>query len=186
LKVIQILVDFNYDLAREYIIRRLFIPYCAFMFCYFVFMNYIYESHDNNPVSKQLFYPFLALNVIGATYFMANEIKQLRTEGFEYLISVWNYIDLIPPFGIYLISLLLLIDQLSSFELSLSIVRTILSLTTFFMWFKFLYFLRIFKSTGYLIRMIFEVIKDMRNFFLVLLITIAAFGDSFLRISLAN
>jgi hypothetical protein len=54
------------------------------------------------------------------------------------------------------------------------------------MWFKFLYFLRIFKSTGYLIRMIVEVIKDMKNFFLVLFITIAAFGDAFLRISLAN
>lgn len=54
------------------------------------------------------------------------------------------------------------------------------------MWFKLLYFLRIFKNTGYLIRMIVEVIYDMRHFFLVLLITIAAFGDSFLSISLAN
>lgn len=57
---------------------------------------------------------------------------------------------------------------------------------TFFMWFKFLYFLRIFTSFGYLIRMIVEVIKDMRNFFLVLFITIAAFGDSFLALSLGN
>jgi hypothetical protein len=46
--------------------------------------------------------------------------------------------------------------------------------------------MRIFKNTGYLIRMIFEVVADMRNFFLVLLITIAAFGDSFLRLSLGN
>lgn len=64
--------------------------------------------------------------------------------------------------------------------------RGLLSVITFFMWFKFLYFLRIFKNTGYLIRMIVEVVKDMRNFFLVLLITIAAFGDSFLRLSLGN
>ena len=54
------------------------------------------------------------------------------------------------------------------------------------MWFKFLYFLRIYKSTGYLISMIFEVIKDMRYFFLVLLLTIIAFGDSFLSISYGN
>ena len=54
------------------------------------------------------------------------------------------------------------------------------------MWFKFLYFLRIFEKTGYLIRMIIEVIIDMRYFFLVLLITVAAFGESFLRLSLAN
>ena len=54
------------------------------------------------------------------------------------------------------------------------------------MWMKFLYFLRIFKETGYLIRMIVEVVKDMRNFFLVLLITVAAFGDSFSTIALGN
>jgi len=54
------------------------------------------------------------------------------------------------------------------------------------MWFKILYFLRIFKPTGYLIRMIFTVIYDMRFFFLVLLITLVAFGDSFYIISEAN
>ncbi len=54
------------------------------------------------------------------------------------------------------------------------------------MWFKVLYFLRIYKSTGYLISMIFEVIKDMRFFFLVLLITIIAFADSLLSIANAN
>jgi hypothetical protein len=54
------------------------------------------------------------------------------------------------------------------------------------MWFKFLYFLRVFQPTGYLIRMIIEVIFDMKYFFLLLLITIAAFGDSFLRIATAN
>ena len=54
------------------------------------------------------------------------------------------------------------------------------------MWLKLLYFLRIFKNTGYLIRMIIEVIYDMRSFLLVLLITIAAFGDSMLTISQGN
>ena len=71
-------------------------------------------------------------------------------------------------------------------HLSDDVERIVLSIVTFFMWFKFLYFLRIFKSTGYLIRMIVEVVKDMRYFFLVLLITVAAFGDSFSNIAVAN
>jgi len=54
------------------------------------------------------------------------------------------------------------------------------------MWFKFLYFLRIFKKTGYLIRMIIKVMDDMKPFLLVLLITTIAFADSLLCISLAN
>jgi hypothetical protein len=77
---------------------------------------------------------------------------------------------------------------LSKADISLptNVKASIEAITTFFMWFKFLYFLRIFKSTGYLIRMIIEVCIDMKNFFLVLFITIAAFGDAFLRISLYN
>lgn len=54
------------------------------------------------------------------------------------------------------------------------------------MWFKFLYFFRIFESYGYLTRLIMVVIYDMRHFLVVLLITIIAFGDSFLTLSLGN
>jgi hypothetical protein len=46
--------------------------------------------------------------------------------------------------------------------------------------------MRIFKDTGYLIRMIITVIIDMRHFFLVLMIGLLAFSDSFLAIALGN
>ena len=54
------------------------------------------------------------------------------------------------------------------------------------MWLKFLYFLRIFQSTGYLIRIIIEVCVDMRHFLLVLLLTFVAFGDAMRSISTSN
>ena len=54
------------------------------------------------------------------------------------------------------------------------------------MWVKLMQNLRIFKSTGYLIRMIVEVIHDMGIFLFILLITLLGFGDSFLRLSLGN
>jgi len=54
------------------------------------------------------------------------------------------------------------------------------------MWFKLLYFMRIFDNTSYLIRMIICVIIDMKTFLLILFVTIAAFGDSFYAISKAN
>ena len=55
-----------------------------------------------------------------------------------------------------------------------------------FIWLKFLYFLRIFESTGYLIRIIIQVVIDMRHFLFVLLLTFVAFGDAFYNISNAN
>jgi hypothetical protein len=51
------------------------------------------------------------------------------------------------------------------------------------LWIKFLYFFRIFQSTGYLIRIITEVVIDMRHFLLILALTIIAFGDAMRSIS---
>jgi len=71
-------------------------------------------------------------------------------------------------------------------EMSVALIRSILAISTFFMWLKLLYIMRIFKATGYLIRMIIDVIADMGIFLLLLLITIFAFGDSLLTLSYGN
>jgi hypothetical protein len=54
------------------------------------------------------------------------------------------------------------------------------------MWLKLLYFFRIFKSFGYLIRLLILVIDDMRTFLGVFFFTIIAFSDSLLTISNGN
>jgi hypothetical protein len=51
------------------------------------------------------------------------------------------------------------------------------------LWIKFLYFFRIFQSTGYLIRIIISVLVDMRHFLFIMLLTIIAFGDAMRSIS---
>lgn len=63
------------------------------------------------------------------------------------------------------------------------IIQSMLSLI---IWLKLLYFLRIFKATGYLIRTIVEVVIKMRYFLLMLLLTLVAFGDSLRQISTSN
>jgi len=54
------------------------------------------------------------------------------------------------------------------------------------MWAKQLYFLRVFDSYSYLIRMITLVIYDMKEFMVVLLIAVLAFSDTFRTISDGN
>ena len=51
------------------------------------------------------------------------------------------------------------------------------------LWIKFLYFFRIFQSTGYLIRIIIEVVVDMRYFLFIMFLTTIAFGDAMRSIS---
>lgn len=100
--------------------------------------------------------------------------------GLEYLSSIWNYVDLIPPI---LITAIVIQDAL---RLKYDFLHVLHAVACILMWFKFLYFLRIFKSTGYLIRMIIEVIFDMKVFFIVLVIVLCAFGDAFLSLSNGN
>jgi hypothetical protein len=50
-------------------------------------------------------------------------------------------------------------------------------------WMKFLYFLRSFMETAYLIRMITSVFADMTQFMIVLAITIIGFADAFSSLS---
>lgn len=56
----------------------------------------------------------------------------------------------------------------------------------FLAWIKLLYFMRIYKSTGFLIRIIISVIVDMRYFIFLLLTTVLAFGDAFQSLAKTN
>lgn len=57
-------------------------------------------------------------------------------------------------------------------------VRPLGSITVFLMWFKLLYFLRLFLPTLYMIRMIMEVFIDMYTFVIVLFLAFIAFGNA--------
>ena len=54
------------------------------------------------------------------------------------------------------------------------------------MWFKLLYFFRLFDSTSYLIRIIVTVVLDMKNFFLVFVFMNVGLGNAFLVLNNGN
>lgn len=120
-----------------------------------------------------------------ALYFLVYETTQFMIQGRSYLTSGWNYIDLLSPIGVIAILLLNFLEDKGT-NINSELHRTIIALTTFFMWLKILYILRIFKETGYLIRAIIEVIYSMRIFLLILFLTAVLFGDSFLKLSMGS
>ena len=96
---------------------------------------------------------------------------------------MWNYIDLLPPFIICTICIIeASIKDRIAFYNSKAVI-CIFSFSSFMMWIKLIYFLRLFKSFAYLIRMIIRVIVDMGPFLVIMFITIVAFAESFLIIS---
>lgn len=179
------MIDFNYPLCKTFVMIFLFIPFCCFHVLFVIHANVIYEHRDENETYKNANLGVSICLLIFSTYFVSNEVRQLIREGTEYIISVWNYIDLIGPIGV-IFTIIICLTDFAGKDIDETMLRCVYSVTTLFMWIKLLYFLRIFKSTGYLIRLIVEVVSDMGIFLLVLLITLTAFGDAMLRLSLSN
>jgi hypothetical protein len=127
-------------------------------------------------------FPMQILLGIFSLYFLRNETRQMIDDGPDYLTSIWNYIDIITP------TTVLTVLGINSLNIVIGdeTERILQAIGVFFMWFKFLYFFRIFKKYGYLIRLIITVISDMSTFLVVLFFTLVAFGDTFLTISNGN
>ena len=207
---IRKMIDFKWVLAKKYTIRKLLMPYLAFMFVYLSYMNYFYLIRFSEGWYQYIDTLYVIILGLFSAYFVTMELKQLRNEGLVYLSSIWNYLDLIPPFALAVFLPMEIMgffdyqekmneyiarQRLANFlgqtlEDTTVTIRTIegilQSVISLILWLKLLYFLRIFKSTGYYIRTIIEVIMDIKYFLLMLVLTIVAFGDSMRQISESN
>ena len=101
---------------------------------------------------------------------------QIKASGANYFTDPWNYIDSVPPVMVLLIAIMNVLKI--NTQAAESIESIMKSLGSLFMWLKLLYFLRIYPATGYLVRMIVQVIQEMKVFLLFLLITIIAVSDA--------
>ena len=128
-------------------------------------------------------YLFFFLVILGI-YLLIFEFIQLFKQGFLYFLDFWNYIDVLP------ISFLLYLDYRSldytvednpvSTQRSFAVITK--AFASMLLFFKLIYFLRSSKSLGWLIRLVIEVILDMKEFFIVVLVMVIAFSCAFLII----
>ncbi len=181
------LIEFKWGIVKEYTMKKLLFPFFVYMLVFMVYKNFIMEPYYlHTPLSdftalRLVFMIIFQVLLLGfSAYFLENEYKQVKEEGAHYFLQVWNYIDIISPVMIVLQMILMLVMDFQPFMLTMNAIASL------FMWFKFLYFLRIFKMTSYLVQLVIQVIYDMQGFMIVLLITIMAFSDAFLSISLGN
>jgi hypothetical protein len=132
--------------------------------------------------------------VVFSLYFLYLELMQIKNEGLKgYFYSFWNIVDIFPIIIVLTLYMLTAKDIIHEWDPETDAGtrnRTIYacgySIATLFLWLKFLYFLRIFDSFGFLVRAINQVIIDMKSFMLILLLVITAFGDSFKVMNIAN
>lgn len=195
-KSVQALIDFKYGQVKRATILKLFVPYIVFLGLFVFYIDHVVVEHRIEGNKDAFYGGMIAIQLAlmaFSVYFLVNEFRQLLYQPAKYFTNFWNYIDLTPPllvFGIIAAFWLSNSRRIAKEAEVANVVdeteATFNSLATFFMWFKLLYFLRIFSEFSYLIRLIVQVIFDMRHFLAVFFITIVAFGDSFYSLSLAN
>lgn len=95
---------------------------------------------------------------------------------------MWNYFDIGPS----IVNIIICGNDLIGQRFPRYVESTLNATAALMLWFKMLYFLRVFPGTGFYIRMITEVIIDMKHFFGILLICIIGFSDAFYSLSIGN
>mmetsp|Transcript_33876 Transcript_33876/g.24919 ORF Transcript_33876/g.24919 Transcript_33876/m.24919 type:complete len:250 (+) Transcript_33876:3741-4490(+) len=184
-KAITKFIDFKWPLVFHYTVRKLFIPFLVYMVAYVLFMSWIYLKRYESLGWEYTSYVFMAILILYSLYFCFIEISQIREEGPKYLTSVWNYLDMVPPFFL-LVFIPLAYEGYFEDPAHKSLEASMQGIMSLFIWLKMLYFLRIFDQTGYLVRIIIEVIYDMRYFLMILILTFVAFADSYYQINTSN
>ena len=173
---IRAIIEQKWESVKKPIILYLLIPYTCFVLTLSFYVIYDYEvRYDAIAIILRI----LILIFVG--YFVFIEVFQYKREGFTtHFTDFWNYLDILPPILIVLAEVLNVTGAFDSGscengetikdengeDVSIQcyknvLIRSLYAFTSFFVWLRFLYFFRVFKSTGYYIKMIIEVIKDM-------------------------
>jgi hypothetical protein len=175
-------------------LKYLFMPFVIYLCATVFYTSFLWQKTVNEKTENWLVnFVVEETIVVLSLYFLGLEMLQIKDDGLNYFKTIWNWIDIIPP----CIQISIAIFQMNGYYLDFNDktdeghenrreLAIMLSIASLCLWFKFLYFLRIFDGTGFLIRAILAVIVDMKYFLLILLIAMMAFGDSFKVMSMAN
>ena len=177
IEVIKDIILMLWSYFKMHIIFKLLVPYFLYFIIFLVHTTYIiknehYESSESQPYH-------IAAWVFGVTILVFNvywayvEFTQMLFHKIGYFKSFWNVLDLVSV----IMNSAVVIMEFSGAKFEN--INRVASVSVLILYFKIFYFLRIFFETGYLVRMIIEIVIDMRNFVVVLLIAIMAFGNSY-------
>lgn len=121
-------------------------------------------------------------------YFLLGEVRQFILTGPTYFLDAWNYLDIIPLILVTTTAAWAFLDTFTSDKPADAepgdVYRDyMISFAALLMWLKFVYFMRCTENTGWLVRMLVEVMRELRPFLFIYFITIIAFSDAFNSLS---
>ena len=108
-------------------------------------------------------------------YFFCWECAQIRKAGTSYFTDLWNYLDI----GSIALNTFLLCDLfLESHILSLEDTVLLCFIATVILWWKMIYWFRLFESTSFYIKLISETIRGIGYFTIIFIFILGAFSNA--------
>ena len=126
---------------------------------------------------------FSVLGLALWAYFIEFEVMQFlmnKNDLMGYFFDIWNIVDL-STLGFYLTYMVMLNACIIMDDTIFTIhnVRTVGSITCFLLWIKMFYWMRLFSTTAYFVKLIIATVSDIRMFFYMIMIIICAFANFF-------
>uniref|UniRef100_A0A7S3JKB8 Ion transport domain-containing protein n=1 Tax=Euplotes harpa TaxID=151035 RepID=A0A7S3JKB8_9SPIT len=175
--IIRDIILFQWSFFKKMIILKLLVPYLCYFLIFCLYATYLLKNQndesDKNGVYHIFSWIFGAIILVFNVFWAYIEVTQMMFHKLDYLTSFWNLLDLS---SVALNSAVVIMDFADA---DFKNTNRVAAISVLILYFKLFYFLRVFFVTAYLVRMIIEIVIDMKNFVLVLIISIMAFGNSY-------
>lgn len=170
---IRVFVDFMWQGYFDAILNQLFIPFLVYFISFIAYTGY-FAKHEEKDISFNFVCEMACIVLFGKTFFtfLILEMIQIKKNGFSYFIDIWNVIDI----SSLIINVVFLYGEVSN-NINNDTLQVIGSVAILLMWVKMFYWMRLFKPFSAFIRMITEIIKDVKVFLVMLLISLFAFAN---------
>ncbi len=141
---------------------------------YMLYVTLIYEYKTFYP--KRLLgldIAFIVINAVFVVGFSFIELRQVFSAPLDYFSSFWNWIDILSVFlnGAFIVCDIAHINPQEQ--------RMIGAASVLIFWLKFYYFLRLFKPTAMFIKMMTQIMSDIKSFGLFLILAFIAFNNTY-------
>lgn len=184
-EALQAILHYKWKRYASFSYARDLIVFCIFLLTVtinsvFLFPNRIKESLDETR-RENFKVGSIILNIIMAVftgYFILSELHKWKCFGTKlYFSTVWHTLELII-LSILCATICLDLSSISGIIVSISWLKALLSINIFLLYIKFLSYARGYKQTAFMVRMILQVIYDIKVFLAIFFILVISIGFS--------
>ena len=191
--IIKDIIEKHWKYIQKKTIIFVMMPFCIFMIFQYNYTIYDMESiqslGQDSPHNIDWFSYGLTCRcamLVLVFYFFLIDLYQVYVIGFKNFVKqYWNLPNICVFYSVVAAEIIHgwnarhQSDDEEGTQRIDKVVRSIYAVSTVFMWMKFLYFFRMVRSTGYYIRMVIEVCKDVWNFLFIFLVVILCFAQAY-------